>query len=50
LRKVFGELLRRESRVFGNPCSSIGFGVATIHPRWFGEDITSYFFIELNHV
>jgi hypothetical protein len=31
--------LRKEFRVFGNPCAFAGFGVATIHPSWFGEGL-----------
>jgi hypothetical protein len=42
--------LRKESRVFGNPCAFIGFDVATIHPSWFGEEIIVYFFIVLQLV
>jgi len=32
LRKYFRELLRRETRVFGNPSFIYDFDVATIHP------------------
>jgi hypothetical protein len=37
--------LRKDSRVFGNPCFIYGFGVATIHPNQLEEGIASDFFI-----
>jgi hypothetical protein len=42
--------LRKESRVFGNPSLFTSFRVATIHPRWFGEEIIADFFIALQLV
>ena len=42
--------MRKESRVFGNPCAFTSFGVTTIHPSWFGEEIIADFFIALQLV
>ena len=42
--------MRKESRVFENPCAFAGFGLTSIHPSWFGEEIIADFFIALQLV